>query len=308
MTEAAIRARYDAYPTRLTTTAAPSPIRRATPVVRGDPTELECATGRPDAAQHFADDGFLQLDGFFGVADAAAWADEARRLERWSIAERPPEAFFEPGGALRSLFDVPRFSDRFEKLAREPRLTRIAAALLGDEPYIHQARLNYKPAYTGTGFYWHSDFETWHAEDGMPDMRAVSISIALCDNTAFNGPLLVIPGSHREFVPCVGATPHEHYRESLVEQKIGTPARAQLDRLIQSGGLRMATGPAGSIFVFDCNTLHASSDNLSDAARTNLFLVYNARSNALRAPFAAERCRPDFVAARRCDETQRVAR
>ncbi len=43
------------------------------------------------------------------------------------------------------------------------------------------------PGFTGSGFYWHSDFETWHAEDGMPSMRAVSCSIALTENFAYNG-------------------------------------------------------------------------------------------------------------------------
>jgi ectoine hydroxylase len=62
----------------------------------------------------------------------------------------------------------------------------------------------------------------------------------------------------------------------------------------------MPTGPAGSIVVFDCNTMHGSYDNLSSDHRMNLFIVYNARSNALEAPFAAQRPRPEFIAARLC--------
>jgi ectoine hydroxylase len=132
----------------------------------------------------------------------------------------------------------------------------------------------------------------------MPAMHAVSMSIALTPNTALNGALMLVPSSHRTFVPCVGATPDDHYRASLVAQEIGTPSPRQLDALIAASGIEMPTGPAGSIVVFDCNTMHGSFDNLSNLPRINLFFVYNARSNALRAPFAAPRPRPTFIAAR----------
>jgi ectoine hydroxylase len=62
----------------------------------------------------------------------------------------------------------------------------------------------------------------------------------------------------------------------------------------------MPTGPAGSVVVFDCNAMHGSYDNLSADHRINLFVVYNAQSNALEAPFAAPRPRPNFIAARDC--------
>jgi ectoine hydroxylase len=68
--------------------------------------------------------------------------------------------------------------------------------------------------------------------------------------------------------------------------------------LIAAGGLTTSVGPAGSVIVFDCNTQHASYDNLSPDPRANLFIVYNACSNELQAPFAARRCRPRFVAYR----------
>ena len=53
----------------------------------------------------------------------------------------------------------------------------IAEQILGSQVYIHQSRVNLKPGFKGKEFYWHSDFETWHIEDGMPRMRALSCSI-----------------------------------------------------------------------------------------------------------------------------------
>jgi ectoine hydroxylase len=49
--------------------------------------------------------------------------------------------------------------------------------------------------------------------------------------------------------------------------------------------------------LFDCNTLHASADNLSPDDRSNLFFVFNSTENATTAPFAAPRPRPAWVAA-----------
>src|SRR3546814_18361378 len=84
-----------------------------------------------------------------------------------------------------------------------------------DLVYIHQSRLNYKPGFKGKEFYWHSDFETWHVEDGMPRMRALSMSVLLAENTTHNGPLMLIPGSHQTYLTCVGETPDAHYLSSL---------------------------------------------------------------------------------------------
>lgn len=66
----------------------------------------------------------------------------------------------------------------------------------GGDVYIHQSRINDKFGFKGSGFNWHSDLETWHSEDGMPRMRALSASLMLTDNNEFNGPLMLIPGSH----------------------------------------------------------------------------------------------------------------
>src|SRR3546814_3200003 len=62
-------------------------------------------------------------------------------------------------------------SSDLRRLAADERLAGVARFLLDDTVYIHQSRLNYKPGFQGKEFYWHSDFETWHVEDGMPRMR-----------------------------------------------------------------------------------------------------------------------------------------
>src|SRR5690606_38632279 len=109
---------------------------------------------------------------------------ELERLRADRGVRALPESITEPGsGALRSLFAPHRHSAIIAALARDPRLLDIAEHLLGGPVYLHQARVNYKLGLSGAPFYWHSDFETWHAEDGLPRMRTLSISVALTENT-----------------------------------------------------------------------------------------------------------------------------
>nr|WP_285506503.1 phytanoyl-CoA dioxygenase family protein [Actinokineospora sp. NBRC 105648] len=181
---------------------------------------------------------------------------------------------------------------------RPPGARPRARQVLGSEVYVHQSRVNYLPGFRGRGFYWHSDFETWHAEDGMPTPRAVSMSIALTANHPFNGGLMVIPGSHRTFVPCVGETPVDHYRASLREQEIGVPGQAHLTRLAVEHGIDQFTGTAGSALLFDANLMHGSGNNITPFPRSNIFVVFNSVENTLVEPYAAPAPRPDFIAAR----------
>src|SRR5438132_2317298 len=133
----------------------------------------------------------------------------------------------------------------------------------------------------------------------MPALRAVSIAVALTPNYVHNGSLLIIPGSHRTFVPTVGTTPEGHYRSSLRNQEIGVPDEASLAALVDAGdGVVVVTGEPGSAVLFDCNAMHGSSNNITPYPRTNLFVVYNSVANALEDPFAAPAPRPEFIASR----------
>src|SRR3546814_15779732 len=80
---------------------------------------------------------------------------------------------------IRSIFEIHAQSPVMARLAADARLADVARFLLGDEVYIHQSRLNYKPGFKGREFYWHSDFETWHVEERMPRMRALSMSVTI---------------------------------------------------------------------------------------------------------------------------------
>lgn len=189
-------------------------------------------------------------------------------------------------------------SPAFDRLTRDNLLLGIVRQLLGDDVYIHQSRINSKAGFCGNGFEWHSDFETWHSEDGMPEMRAISASIMLTDNNPFNGPLMLIPGSQNCFIPCAGSTPERNWEQSLKRQTVGLPSRESVASLANKNGIEAPTGPAGSLLLFECNTLHASNRNMSPWPRANLFFVYNALGNRLVQPFGRTTPRPERLAAR----------
>jgi ectoine hydroxylase len=288
-------ARQDRYPTRVS--ASPQLLERTDPVAWGTAED-----GPLDAAQveAFDRDGVLLLEdvfaedeiaGFRGRLDELA-ADPTVRADERTITELETQD-------VRSIFEVHRTDDLFAELSADPRVADVARQLLASEVYIHQSRINVKPGFAGEGFWWHSDFETWHAEDGMPRMRCLSASITLTDNHPCNGPLMVVPGSQRCFVTTVGETPEDHYKASLQKQEIGVPDHDSLRELVdRHGEIRQLTGKAGSVVLFDCNLMHGSASNISPFPRSNVFLVFNSVENAVEQPFAASSRRPEFIAAR----------
>jgi ectoine hydroxylase len=221
------------------------------------------------------------------------------RLAGDDAVRRGPRSILEPdSGTLRSLFEVHRGAGALAELTRDPRLAAVARQLLGSRVYLHQSRVNLKPGFRGREFSWHSDFETWHTEDGMPAMRALSCSVLLTPNESWNGPLLGVTGSHRWFVSCVGETPARHHERSLRAQEVGVPDDDSVAELARRGEIVECCGPAGTVVFFDCNLLHGSNSNISPRARRNVFVVFNSVDNALVEPFSAPAPRPEYIASR----------
>jgi len=110
--------------------------------------------------------------------------------------------------------------------------------------------------------------------------------------------LMIIPGSHRKYLTCVGETPEDHYKSSLKKQEYGIPDREHLTALVNEHGIAAPTGDAGTVVIFDCNAMHGSNGNITPYPRANAFIVYNAVSNALKAPFGPKAPRPEFIASR----------
>lgn len=255
-----------------------------------------------EQAAQFDRDGYLVLTGLLTSDEVALLQAETGRLLGDPTELEPETVITEPGGGeVRSIFKIHAQSALMQRLANDERLAGLASFLLDDDVYLHQSRLNYKPGFHGKEFYWHSDFETWHVEDGMPRMRALSMSVLLAENTPHNGPLMLIPGSHRTYLTCVGETPDNHFMTSLKKQEYGVPDEVSLAELAHEHGIVAPTGAPGTIILFDCNLMHGSNGNITPFPRSNAFFVYNAVSNRLVSPFGARKPRPDFIATREAD-------
>jgi ectoine hydroxylase len=287
--------RQDLYPSRQT--SEPRLLARLDPVAYSLWTPQ--APIRQDQIMQFEADGYLVLERLFTADELELLQAESGRLLADPAALDPETVVTERGAnEVRSIFNIHDQSAVMWRLAADERLAGVARFLLGDDVYIHQSRLNYKPGFLGKEFYWHSDFETWHVEDGMPRMRALSMSFLLAPNTHHNGPLMLIPGSHHRYLTCIGETPDDHYRHSLKKQEYGVPDEDSLTDLAHAYGIVAPVGEPGTVIVFDCNLMHGSNGNITPFPRANAFIVYNALSNRLDAPFGPTKPRPRFLADR----------
>jgi ectoine hydroxylase len=285
----------DFYPSRIH--SEPRLIERADPIVYNQ--NIQQNTISKEQLESYESNGYLFLENFFDADEMLDLQNELNLIWSQSGKKQNPEIIREPASQeVRSIFAIHRDNLKMKQLSQNEKILDIVTQILGSEVYVHQSRINFKRGFTGKEFYWHSDFETWHVEDGMMRMRALSCSIALEDNYDFNGPLMVVPGSHRLFLSCVGETPDDHYKQSLRKQEYGIPDQENLTRLVEQGGIAAPTGKAGSIIFFDCNLMHGSNSNITPFSRSNVFIVYNSIHNKLIEPFSGKQPRPEFVATR----------
>lgn len=275
-------------------------LERKDPVIHTDRSKDNQAPLSKEQLDSYEKNGFLQIKDFFSEKEVRDMQKAIFELQDSNKNSTSDKVVREPESEdIRSIFHVHQDDSYFKDIANDQRIVDIVNHLLGSDIYIHQSRINYKPGFKGKEFDWHSDFETWHVEDGMPKMRAVSVSIALSDNYTFNGPLMLIPGSQNYYISCAGETPDDNYKESLRKQTLGVPDHDSLRWLAENGGgISVPTGKAGSITLFECNTMHGSTSNMTPYPRNNLFMVYNSVENRLVEPFSGGNPRPEYIAVR----------
>ncbi|MEB3735343.1 phytanoyl-CoA dioxygenase family protein [Halopseudomonas pachastrellae] len=214
-------------------------------------------------------DGFLLLPNAFSAEEVAVFPPEVERLRSDKGILASDAAIREPdSGALRSLFAIHQSSELFAKVAADERIAAKVQHLLDGDLYVHQSRLNLKPGFKGKEFYWHSDFETWHAEDGLPRMRTISCSILLTDNHPATARYcwcrVHTATSSAAWVKRQTSTTAAH----CASKSLGVPDEASLAAMVSEGGITAATGQAGSVVLFDCNTLHGSNSNITPDPRS----------------------------------------
>jgi len=148
----------------------------------------------------------------------------------------------------------------FWDLARHPRVTGVLAQLLGPDIRLHGTKMNMKSAGFGAPVEWHQDWAFYpHTNDDI-----LATGLLLDDADEHNGPLMVLPGSHR------GPT-HDHHHEGRFCGAIDI-GRAGLDC---SGAVKLL-GPAGSMTIHHVRAVHGSALNTSNRPRRLLLHEYAA--------------------------------
>ncbi len=203
-------------------------------------------------------------------------------------AEDTPARVLEAGsGFVRMVHGCHKTNDVFGRLVRDRRILRPAQQLLDDDVYVHQFKINAKAAFAGEVWAWHQDYVFWKNEDGMPTPRAVNAAIYLDDVTEFNGPLIVIPGTH------LLGTPDEEARDTglteddpdwmshLTADLKYELTQSTLAEAVRARGMVAPKGAAGSVLFFSPSIFHGSAPNMSPFDRTLALVSYNSVENRL---------------------------
>ncbi|MEV2254435.1 phytanoyl-CoA dioxygenase family protein [Streptomyces sp. NPDC050147] len=212
-----------------------------------------------------------------------------------------PEVVHEKGSkAVRAVHGCHEFEEAYAMLVRHPYLLALAEALTGTPVYVYQFKVNLKQAREGQAWPWHQDFAFWNAEDGLPSPAAVTLAVPLDDVHENNGPLNLIPGSHRlGYLGPGKVTPGDRsdWRRNFDADPEHTMEADRARELIDSFGSTRVTGRAGTIQAFHPNLVHSSSDNASPDRRALLMVSYNSVDNAPPHP-----TRPEFLVGRNTDQ------
>jgi ectoine hydroxylase-related dioxygenase (phytanoyl-CoA dioxygenase family) len=254
----------------------------------------------------YQENGFLLLPECFTPAEVDVMRAELTSL----FAEDTPRKVVEKkGDAVRSVFGLHTTNEVFHRLSRHPRIVKPAIQIIGSDIYIYQFKVNAKVAFDGDLWEWHQDYVVWRNEDGVPSARLLNVAIFLDDVNEFNGPLFLIPGSHKEGIIEVPAREPQFSSSDQTESYRYNPswivnltARIRysfnpeiVSNLIEQYGIASAKGPRGSILFFHPNLVHASPNNISPFDRRTVFATYNSLENI---PRYVENPRPEFLCSR----------
>ncbi|MBL8837716.1 MAG: phytanoyl-CoA dioxygenase family protein [Alphaproteobacteria bacterium] len=177
--------------------------------------------------------------------------DERFDLEPFHSAERP---------ALRRIKTPHLFDPAYARMVRHPGIVACLKSLWGDNVRADTGKLNLKTSGAGSPVEWHQDWAFYpHTND---DLAAVGIMIDAF--TPDNGPMLVVPGSHKGPI-------YDHHEDGYFVGAIDVE-RTGLD---VSGAVPLLA-PAGSISIHHARLLHGSAANTSGAERR--FLLYQYRA------------------------------
>jgi phytanoyl-CoA hydroxylase len=148
----------------------------------------------------------------------------------------------------------------YQALTRHPKILAVLQSLWGPNIRFDTAKLNMKCAGFGAPVEWHQDWAFYpHTND---DLAAVGV---MFDDMALeNGPLMIVPGSHRGPV-------YDHHADGVF-----CGAMDPGNRDVDYASAVPLLGKAGSITVHHVRAVHGSAPNISDRDRRLLLFQFRA--------------------------------
>jgi ectoine hydroxylase len=151
----------------------------------------------------------------------------------------------------------------------ESPMADIVADLVGPDVKFHHSKLNFKWAQGGEEVKWHYDISFWPHTNYSP----LTVGTYLYDCGMDQGPLQVLPRSH-----LVNPMPTQYDHDGKWIGCLREEDAAKLD----TSKAMVLPGPAGSLTLHNCRTLHYSAKNTSDLGRP---LLLNTLSSADAFPY-----------------------
>jgi phytanoyl-CoA hydroxylase len=162
--------------------------------------------------------------------------------------------------ALRRVQSPEEVSEVFAATMRNARTVDLCAELIGPGIRFHHGKVNSKLPGSATQVKWHQDFPF----EPMSNDDMITCLLFIDDVTMENGPLEVLPGSHKGPI-------HSHWHNGVFTGAVDDAIiDAQRDRIVK------CTGKAGSVCLMHASLLHGSAPNLSDQPRTLYITTYYA--------------------------------
>jgi ectoine hydroxylase-related dioxygenase (phytanoyl-CoA dioxygenase family) len=154
----------------------------------------------------------------------------------------------------------------FWELVRSDDVIGPVKQLIGPNLRLHGSKLNMKSAGYGAPVQWHQDWAFYpHTND---DLAAVGIMLDDCDSE--NGPMLIVPGSHK------GPIWDHHGLDGRFCGAIDPARLAQEGGDLDLSRALPCLGKAGSVTVHHVRAVHGSATNFS--GRERRFLLYQYRA------------------------------
>jgi ectoine hydroxylase len=247
---------------------------RRTPEIPDDATRI---TGPPPehlkvlSAQQrrtYEAEGFVVVEGLIDDAwlerlraTTARFVEQSRSLtESNALFDLEPDHCPERP-RLRRLVSPADLDPTFWEFVSESQVVDLVEDLLGPDLKYHHGKLNFKAPRGGEEVKWHQDIQFWPHTNFSP----LTVGVFLDDVEPGMGNVGFVPGSHAE----------DLYDQYDGDRWVGCISDADLPS-VDVGRAIFPTGPAGSVTVHNCRTVHGSEPNRSDRERPLLLQTYAA--------------------------------